>query len=1242
MRRRLAVLIVVAAVVAPADVWAARVMATGFEWCHYSAGDVVQPSASESDGNARNAIFSDESDGDNNDQRITTGLPSPRGLFCNHDSRGGLRGKTCTEDANCGSHGLCASEPNNDCSLEITPTTKTDEYVEISGPPWLTSAPAQVYAHFLLNISEIPENGDAVTVMEIRDADDDLGCFLRATPGTGSEYILELLYADDNPECSGGTNNGTECEPEEPGGMESDTCTSETVGEASCFTAAFGMSILAEDQWYEIVVGHDATTPGRITCSLFEGGFARGKRSRPQGVCSVDGGACVTADDCVTRRCSEYVFNIDVDQDGVATCDDDSGCAGTCDVQTCHTNIVGDDSAARLILGSTEAYVDADSDDAVGGVLIDYGDKVGDSASQFEVGWKINFDDLVIDDASPDTMLALRIADLHPTADVAPPATGCIYCDYYDNSTDGTCHTSVVASCPWDSDSEDGSGGVAFFDNIDDALGCGTCDAGESVCGGGLTDCTSEDEAIDCLTDCVDRGESKIHESKGFDKTGGGGEAELVMEDITCLDSDADDCATATLRTVGLVAMAKDQGRSGTGKNKMLNLCFKNGTDTNCHGDLGNSYNWINVARHRNGAGSYQPYMPEFFLAPAAPDAGAWTVADANAAAAFLQYDRGGSGGSVRVTELVAEIEVEMDAPTRADVPDINGDGEKRFCLAGDSVVTDNKLHALIGAYMTQFEHIMTCTRGSTLLGDVEQQIGPMLDGVLGGRQDCQMLLGDAGPCDYLMLVNGVNTLFGGSSTPSSYCSSGDDVGYPCVYCTKRCDNGEPCTADSDCTGTCSDSESDCGTGNTCADNTCDNECAGGSCDYYPQGYCRGGTDHGKPCGCGTAPRPISDSRYEELGSAGYCINNADFNGDETFGDHWLDPIGDGVGMVLKGTCNRTYLGDSPCSEDKGGEKALDCRTNVACDDADDCHGSDCDDGECVGACAGSCKGGTDAGDFCVENDDCEGGYCNSFCFRSLSGFPSGDEGGYDHAGYATAHKAYPSVWGALGCVGATNCSGGLCMSANPVAEYERGLMGIVRTARSRTGTQKAHIIVAPQPASEEGLSGLSLFSQHRARQQAIERIAVQLGDQADDVSYLNLDAYFTANCAEQNRANCLRDTIHWSQCTSDGHKGSCNTDVGIQHAAEAMSACFSGLDGLADGVCSSIASSCTSNCASGTNEGEACVDDGDCPSGTCVDDGLTNGSCTCTQGRLKSACSAHKDCRVYDCTFPTTTTTLP
>lgn len=187
-------------------------------------------------------------------------------------------------------------------------------------------------------------------------------------------------------------------------------------------------------------------------------------------------------------------------------------------------------------------------------------------------------------------------------------------------------------------------------------------------------------------------------------------------------------------------------------------------------------------------------------LTMAMPGGGAWDINAIRGVARFT----GGSGGTsyrVRSSAFVAEVEVGLPQPTPGTnvFPDANGDGRKRLCVVGDSIMNDPTMYeALLGAAEEPTD-ILKCAQGGRKIGDVAANWSAILSGSTSGAFPCAVQRGEAGNCDVALLHIGANN--------SSYVSEADNDG-KCYQrgCVGGSNAGAACKTSATCPGgTCTD-----------------------------------------------------------------------------------------------------------------------------------------------------------------------------------------------------------------------------------------------------------------------------------------------------------------------------------------------------------------------------------------------------------------------------------------------------
>lgn len=446
-------------------------------------------------------------------------------------------------------------------------------------------------------------------------------------------------------------------------------------------------------------------------------------------------------------------------------------------------------------------------------------------------------------------------------------------------------------------------------------------------------------------------------------------------------------------------------------------------------------------------------------------------TSEVNAAAVKLQSGPGCTQ-SCQMNFYTASVEAYV-AQTLGVLPgiaaDVNEDGERALCIAGDSTIDQTGIRNLVLAGLKDFSSIMFCTMGGTTVGDVGEDIQDILDGEPGGTMNCRYMKGSDNPCDYLFVVNGHNSNDNGDGLhPRKYCKSGTTPGLSC-------------SANSDCAGS-------------------------GICAYYSQGFCKGGTRDGYPCSC-PSPRPNRQR-------INYCINEGSPNV-----THLSSTNLDNCSVCTDNNNSATEVPSAHCIPGDLCSANSDCGTTSVCDagiglcsipgvlwTSDLCStNDDCYQPQCV---SGKCRVG------------CENGRClDSFFSPVLGGL------------IPPPRPGLTSRWSFPGCPDTADCPDGLCWSRPTLAETERQFHLITEEVNSRTGTGGScttdcavKLVIGFQPAGPE----LNGFGTDNLTDNANDAYGAYLRDYAlrEKLMFVDLNRAFRVSSAKDSNYS---DVIHWS-----------------------------------------------------------------------------------------------------------------
>lgn len=550
-------------------------------------------------------------------------------------------------------------------------------------------------------------------------------------------------------------------------------------------------------------------------------------------------------------------------------------------------------------------------------------------------------------------------------------------------------------------------------------------------------------------------------------------------------------------------------------------------------------------------------------------------------------------------TAALSEVVIKRTPPPLPGIlSDQNDDGIIAMCPIGDSVIDTAAWHAVFQG-IKDVNSVMACTKGGTTLEAARAQISSILNGTTGGYLNCKYLKGTAAPCDYPFLVMGVNTMGFGLRTDNKYCQRGSKL-------------GDLCTVDADCTGG-----------------------GYGSCIRYATGYCRGGSNHGKPCAapkvqgigksflempyqCANAKLVYSCVGGSNPGTLCPVHNECTGGGTCTGFSQWRSPW--------------TVLDCQSCSSNN------DCDTNIPCTTGADCPtngGSTytCNDvnhtgtnsckitclsnGNC-GSLSGTCASGS-PGKVCATNTDCSGGVCGGLCVGGSNNggtcvspldCPSGfcqfptniiedaskiePVSGYWWTGGIGmlcdgGDRAQLGCWNNTDCTGggtcreaAPGCDDGICEATTSIAEGDRQFRELKAVVDNRHGTGPgcsncaATLIVGAQPhglGADNGMDFRTYFSSNLHKEDILQKLFIK-AQQETGSPWVDLNAYFrdATNGQEINKYN---DMIHHSP-------------LGVGIGSDAVTQLVENRYGLGDGTCTST------KCTRG-HVGKGCTTDRDC-----------------------------------------------
>ena len=616
----------------------------------------------------------------------------------------------------------------------------------------------------------------------------------------------------------------------------------------------------------------------------------------------------------------------------------------------------------------------------------------------------------------------------------------------------------------------------------------------------------------------------------------------------------------------------------------------------------------------------------------------------------------GSTGGSSHATAILGNLIVQTPKKQfpRA-LRDVNDDGRKTFCMAGDSTYSPSELHLAVMSEIRGIDDVIFYTRGSITSEDIRDNFEQLMDGIepSDGAYHANVKVGalcdptaaNLPPdgtvcrgCDYLLIGIGVNS----STSNIDRFVDGCTTVLGGIACGESCYTEATCTTDEDCpTG-----PAYCGGLATEAGESCltDADCAGDTCNSADSRF----------GGCITDPRNGAQSICKVPCQDGFCHSpgNADSGNacscDRNSGSAFLD-------QTNKKYCWYCDPTDGDCNIASG--KFPDDVANE-CTSSEDCYATGqnaysqyIQRHECT---ASTCDTGEFAGNSCSIWQDCaETSFhrCVSACPRS-PGCPDGlcvaakmSTGSLieDYTAYLSTtddRKAQPT------CAEDLDCETGLCAGDADVAcninndctgltpdTCDTGADAPDGTCESSqcTGDDIELIMVGQSQGTpgigsynatgQAGVSFLHFYKDFEYQANHLVKLA-----EARGVKWIDHNKWFSNKCPDNNPGLCTADSIHYnvtgSQLTGTLF-GLClnNKTEDCDYFNDPFNAnCQDNplgnilYDGsVADGRChyrQTVACSAhtdcngttyTNKCLGGNDDADTCNVDTDCDSGSCI-----------------------------------------
>ena len=875
----------------------------------------------------------------------------------------------------------------NDCYLKTKATELENAYIARDVP-----SVSSLYTHASFNYADATVASERLIMGNIM-TDGTVGCVVAMTPVNlfRTKSQLSLFFRNAVNQCDAGSRNPfTPCtlDPDDPG--RSLDCAETSTGEARCGLFPYSVGSIEKNTVTQISVTEEHVG-GEVTCGLWIDGRDQGSPQRAAGNCTVDNWACSTNSDCRKGKCDA---GVNLGQDCVQTSDCPGGACefwdGRCSNWTLTNPYPLDDTVQRCrttadcggAAGSGTCQTQTCDISDVQSIVRTW---VGPRDIQTSDGSTSDSTDLIIDDwigssSSGDGLRNVRLAkfwNIDPAPDSPSngfTSTGCAGADQW------ACVDDYASSIVPDDGAtylgtSSGAGAVDEFKMQTNfvTLSTGTCSGASPPTIAGT---------------CSNLGSK------------------------TCFA--ASDCAeTVSSSGVSLLAVVRDEGEGSFD-------CTTSDTTADCD-DLNQSKELtLSIYDYSNGSAScagsptdciigttdevddafgndYRPAAQSSFNT--APDGTAWTETDLETLGVHMLGQNSGGGSSMRVTAILGTAAIQQPAEVCVDVlPDVNGDGRKTLCIAGDSTYNLSSFQAAILADLCEPDDILFMSTGSRTTEDLTEAIEGIFDGdssnVNGyGAKALRGQTCDGGPCtgcDVVAIGIGIND---NRVSRTGIYENGDRLAKNFCWHPGHAQHGNPCICETvndlntrciDCRGSgcfrsgrsvgsfCTRSIKHCfGGSNDEAECTGAGDCPGGTCVFSDnctgdlisfECYLREATCNGSNVCTG---QNYWDTRYP--GTA--CTDNADCLVPQA---HCQWGCYDVAGCDAPGLCVGTFASKANAQQN--------WQTIFEEYDARNGDGDSTNDLQLVlipqapGAHRWLCVGGTNDNEVCTSNTDCGGG----------------------------------------------------------------------------------------------------------------------------------------------------------------------------------------------------------------------------------------------------------------------------
>ena len=948
----------------------------------------------------------------------------------------GRVGNGCAINSNCNTgfcHGMCVEEHDNDYALVVA---DSDDYA-----PTLIEFNQGTYSGCILRLERVaggvgvgehdgvPLNGNA------RCDDPEISCIDNNDCGTLSpcvgslckncpthlgstcktedglchdldddRYKLAMYWDDpDTFKCTSALNNATVCTP----ATKDEVCDEAQPGEASCALARLGQTQdYFEGDTIQIVMCQDNTVGGlgEAECRLTEGGFSRAGRIEKQGACSGSEAQCPTT---LGDACG-----------GSGDCDASPGgcvCVSTGLFVGVSKVRFGDVPTRYMEVGSRYLNTSGSEEEEIclGMVLHVISTGTGTASAD----WNYVIDSIAVGDSANDEAALSTFAcqDLVPDDKIS--LVNAFTCQ--DGSNEGE-------NCLDDGDC---SGGTCVGPTaMQNQTGCSASlheecldEINDENDGPGHDEQTSEifsNSNADALAENFSF--TNLPAQAGNDRYMRDSYCTVLGYDSLTTCANNDDCSGGSnlcidqapiIGMVGVVVGGDDSGLTGDNQ-RISTAVYEQNLYIDRSGNVDDVDPWVPVTASVVPGGIFYRKRTS-----------------ANSAQMKIQVDsEGGTGSQTGYSAALLQVFHRMVLPTSPNVAvDINGDGELRLVITGDSQFND--MAPFVANNFFDYDSVMACTVGATTSWDVATDIEDIADGKLNGRMNCRIMRGSAGNADLVIVSAGGNDIHA-TAQPIF------DKNYPYGKCRGGANNEQAAVC---------------------------HRHSGYKTGINSTTYCLN-YSNGSPGSDDNWLEPDTNITVEECRACttnAECVTNTATCTDNSDCDGTRGICESGDCSVVCGHCERA-------NGTPDNHLSLSCNVNADCD--------------YEGTCTDSyCTAGT-IGEVCVIDNDCDAKEPEFDCVREChNSSGSGNSYFYD----------VPKAWMAHGCIEEPSCPDGIAYGLLSTATTEAAYIRIIDHIQSRTGAKEAEVLFVTQALDESDCEGSTFFTRHKNRIHLNNKIAM-------------------------------------------------------------------------------------------------------------------------------------------------------